>query len=175
MSDRYLAKLLVDRQVDQAFPVVQAIQPGVSIDAWRAFAGRLIAEPDRCGVMTVQADGYIYGLFTYRVEPSLRYVDVLMVDNFAVLDLFAPAAAATALVKAMDELAVRLGCGAIHTDLPKGDRLTPGYRRRMIGRFRDLGHHLESITLCKSPDRRQPMTAANLNTYPRDPVHNRTR
>ena len=175
MSDRYLAKPLVERQVDQAFPVVQAIQPGTSIEAWRAFARRLIAEPERGGVMTVQAAGYIYGLFSYRVEPSLQYGDVLVVENFAVLDLFSPAAAASALVKAMDELAKRRGCGAIHTGLPSGDRLTPDYRRWMIGRFRDLGHHLESITLCKSPDRHPPMTAANLNTYPPGSVHNRTR
>ena len=151
MPDRYTPLPLAMRQVDQAFPLVQSILPDITIDVWRRYAAALLdrASADR-GIMTVQALGYIHGLFSFRVDDSLQHGRSLLVDNFTVLDLFTPTAAATALVRSMDELANSLDCLAIHTYLPNGERLAPDYRRWMLRQFRDLGHQVESVTLCKA-------------------------
>ena len=44
--------------------------------------------------------------------------DLLVVDNFAVMDLFGPAGAAQTLIEAMEILAERHRCSAIHTLMP---------------------------------------------------------
>ncbi len=151
MPDRFTPLPLAMRQVDQAFPLVQSILPDITVDVWRRYAAALLdrAVTDR-GIMTVQALGYIHGLFSFRVEDNLQHGRSLLVDNFSVLDLFTPTAAATALVRSMDELAVTLDCRAIHTYLPNSERLAPDYRRWMLRQFRDHGHHVESVTLCKA-------------------------
>lgn len=139
------------RQVDQAFPLVQSILPDITIDVWRRYAASMLDRSfaDR-GIMTVQALGYIHGLFSFRVEDSLQHGRSLLVDNFTVLDLFTPAAPAIALLRAMDDLAEALDCRAIHTYLPNGERLAPDYRGWILRQFRDRGHHVESVALCKA-------------------------
>lgn len=150
MSDRFTPKPLSDRQIDQAFPLIQSILPGIRVEDWRHYAGRLISPSDRrTGIMTVQNRGYIYGLFSYRVDASLQHGSMLMVENFIVLDLFNPSGAAAALLEAMDALADDLGCSAIHTTLPNSEQFTPNYRRWLLSQFRTMGHMVESQTLCK--------------------------
>lgn len=150
MSDRFTPKPLSDRQIDQAFPLVQSILPGIRVEDWRHYASKLISPSDRLtGIMTVQNRGYIYGLFSYRVENNLQHGCMLMVENFIVLELFNPGGAASALLEAMDSLADELGCSAIHTTLPNSEQFTPNYRRWLLGQFRSMGHLVESQTLCK--------------------------
>ena len=95
----------------------------------------IIGTGERRGIMTAQADGYIYGLFSYYAGRNLEYGDTLIVENLAVLDLLTPKAVAAALVCEMDSLMAQLECRAIQTVLPNGKRLTPASRRSIVGRF----------------------------------------
>lgn len=170
MDDGFIAKPLGRRQIDQAYPLVCAMAPGLGVDQWRAFAAAVLdsatlgSSPDggagegrlpaSRGIMTVQnAQGYLHGLFSYTAEPHLLHGRTLCVDNFVVLDLFDVAGVAEALLRAMEGLARRLGCAAIHTTLP--DRPTRsgarhGSRRDPIPDcFRTEGHRQETIRFCK--------------------------
>jgi hypothetical protein len=174
MHDAYVAKPLVRRQIDQAFPVVQTIAPDLVVERWRAFAAVLIASGDLespaplhaeqveagadtaappahpRGIMTVQnSRGYIHGLFSYTVEEHLRHGRVLAVENFVVLDLFDQGGAAAELLQAMDELAQSLDCAAIHTNLPDNYSSLPEYCNWVLTRFREAGHAVETLRLCK--------------------------
>lgn len=130
--------------IDQAYPIVHTQLPTLTLDDWRHYARDLIvgARP-ACGVMTAQHGGYIRGIFCHWPDRSLLHGDLLVVDNFAVMDLFGPAGATQTLIDAMESMAERHGCGAIHTLLP-GRRITPFH-----GQLQAQGHHLSSVVLCK--------------------------
>ena len=168
MHDTYVAKPLIRRQIDQAFPVVQTIAPDLDVDRWRDFAAAVLsgreleseneptvrlgegAAPHPRGIMTVQnARGYIHGLFSYTAEEHLRHGRVLTVENFIVLDLFDMAGAADELLNAMDRVADDLGCSAIHTNLPDDYSTLPDYCNWLLTCFRDSGHEVETLRLCK--------------------------
>ena len=182
MHDTYVAKPLIRRQIDQAFPVVQTIAPDLDVERWRDFAAAILsvhelefedkstgrkeaAEPRPRGIMTVQNErGYIHGLFSYTVEEHLRHGRVLDVENFIVLDLFDMAGAADELLNAMDRLAEDLGCTAIHTNLPDDYSSLPDYCNWLLTCFRESGHEVETLRLCKRMidlDSPAPPDAAN--------------
>ncbi|CAO3351868.1 hypothetical protein [Azospirillum melinis] len=175
MDDGFIAKPLGRRQIDQAYPLVCAMAPGLGVDQWRAFAAAVLdsatlgdsAEgaagdgaagkgrpPASRGIMTVQnTQGYLHGLFSYTAEPHLLHGRTLCVDNFVVLDLFDVAGVAEALLQAMEGLARRLGCAAIHTTLPdrfaRSDSLQGSGRDPIPDCFRIEGHRQETIRFCK--------------------------
>jgi hypothetical protein len=168
MDDSFIAKPLGRRQIDQAYPLVCAIAPGLGVDQWRAFAAALLDSatvgsstkgrrgggtdglPAARGIMTVQnAQGYMHGLFSYSVEAQLLHGRTLCVDNFVVLDLFDVTGPAETLLQAMEGLARQLGCAAIHTTLP--ERYMPRDSRRtpIPDCFRTEGHRQETVRFCK--------------------------
>lgn len=165
MDDGFIAKPLGRRQIDQAYPLVCAMAPGLGIDRWRAFAAAVLDSatlegsgegrpPASRGIMTVQnAQGYLHGLFSYTAEPHLLHGRTLCVDNFVVLDLFDVAGVAEALLRAMEGLARRLGCAAIHTTLPdrfaRPESLEGSRRDPIPDCFRTEGHRRETIRFCK--------------------------
>lgn len=166
MDDGFVAKPLGKRQIDQAFPVVRAILPDLGVERWRAFAAAVLdraqgaadARVPRTGIMTVQnARGYIHGLFSYATEENLSHGRVLSVDNFIVHDLFNLPDAAVALLRAMDGIARGLGCSAIHTNLPQAYSTSVNYCNPVLNSFREEGHALETLRLCK------PLDGANDN------------
>ncbi|CAO3418340.1 hypothetical protein [Azospirillum endophyticum] len=159
MDDGFIAKPLGRRQIDQAYPLVCAIAPGLGVDQWRAFAAALLDDATRSGgsglpadrgIMTVQnAQGYMHGLFSYAVEPQLFHGRTLSVDNFIVLDLFDVAGIAGTLLQAMEGLARRLGCTAIHTTLPERYLSRASRRTPIPDCFHIEGHRQETIRFCK--------------------------
>lgn len=170
MDDSFIAKPLGRRQIDQAYPLVCAIAPGLGVDQWRAFAAALLDSatmggnaknggrnegrndglPAARGIMTVQnAQGYMHGLFSYAVELQLLHGRTLCVDNFVVLDLFDVAGPAETLLQAMEGLARRLGCAAIHTTLPDRYMQRDTRRNPIPDCFRTEGHRQETVRFCK--------------------------
>ena len=163
MHDTYVAKPLTCRQIDQAFPVVQTIAPDLDVERWRDFAAAVLSAQELefgeesterieaalrpRGIMTVQnARGYIHGLFSSTVEEHLRHGRVLAVENFIVFDM---AGAADELLNAMDSVAEGLGCTAIHTNLPDDYSSLPDYCNWLLTCFREAGHAVETLRLCK--------------------------
>lgn len=166
MDDGFIAKPLGKRQIDQAFPVVRAIHPDLGVERWRAFAAAMLDQTQgaagprmpRRGIMTVQNErGYIHGLFSYATEENLHHGRILAVDNFIVHDLFNLPGAAAALLRAMDGIARGLGCTAIHTNLPQAYSTSVNYCNPVLNCFREEGHALETLRLCK------PLDGANDN------------
>lgn len=154
MDDGFIAKPLAKRQIDQAYPLVRAVAPGLDVARWRAFAGALIGKPGPSvapsGIITAQnGHGYIHGLFSYSRDQHLHHGPILAVENFIVLDLFDPAAAAATLLRAMDAVAKALGCSAIHTNLAGPAAAPRQPRGDMLDRFREDGHAPEALRLCK--------------------------
>lgn len=147
--------------------MVQTIAPDLDVERWRDFAAAVLSAQELefgeestrrmeekylrpRGIMTVQnARGYIHGLFSYTVEEHLRHGRVLAVENFIVLDLFDTAGAADELLNAMDSVAEGLGCTAIHTNLPDDYSSLPDYCNWLLTCFREAGHAVETLRLCK--------------------------
>jgi len=161
MDDSFIAKPLGRRQIDQAYPLVCVAAPGLAVEQWRAFAAAVLdingeaggAPAPRTGIMTVQnARGYLHGLFSYAIEEHLRHGRVMTVDNFVVLDLFDVTGVAGTLLDAMDVLARRLGCSAIHTALPEHSIIDWTPNNRIADCFIRDGHRRETIRLCKNLD-----------------------
>lgn len=167
MDDGFIAKPLGLRQIDQAFPVVRTVLPDLGVERWRAFAAALIdraqdvgkANLPYTGIMTVQNElGYIHGLFSYAMEEHLNHGRILSVDNFIVHDLFNLAGATAALLRAMEGIARGIGCTAIHTNLPQTYAGSVNYCSPVLNCFREDGHTLETLRLCK------PLDGANDNS-----------
>jgi hypothetical protein len=157
MDDSFIAKPLGRRQIDQAYPLVCVIAPGLAVEQWRAFAAALLetggASTSRSGIMTVQnARGYLHGLFSYAIEEHLRHGRVMSVDNFVVLDLFDVPGVTGTLLQAMDGLARGLGCAAIHTTLPERCIFDDITNNPIADCFFSEGHRRETVRLCKSLD-----------------------
>ncbi len=132
-------------RVAQAFPLIQAALPEVTLAAWRAFAAALMSsapapgdapgnapggapggapgDPRRDtpegGILAV-TDGrdYIAGLCSYRVVPDLVHGRLLDASHFLAFDLLDRRPVAEALAEGIEDLARRHGCGAVHTLLP---------------------------------------------------------
>ncbi len=157
MDDSFIAKPLGRRQIDQAYPLVCTIAPGLAVEQWRAFAAAVLeaggATDARSGIMTVQnARGYLHGLFSYAIGEHLRHGRVMTVENFVVLDLFDLPGVAGTLVEAMDGLARGFGCTAIHTSLPERCIFDDTANNPIADCFFRQGHRRETIRLCKALD-----------------------
>lgn len=151
MSDLFLFARLMPKQIDQAWPIIQSSLPGAHIDDWRSFAKRMSDRPeDEGGIVVVKNGSYLHGLFSYTIAPHLTHGLVLNVDNVFVLDLFTPGMVADVLLDAVEDVALRHGCLAVHTLLPvaaPGDAFDGGHW--LTERFRNRGHCVETKLLCK--------------------------
>ena len=155
MTCRLEIKFLQHKEeIQQAYPLVQSIAPDLTLESWLAFASD-IDRPQPAGfgpggiVAAQSGRGYIHGLFSYLVEPNLRYGRILNVDNFVAFDLIDRWKVAPKLLSAMDEQANHHGCKAIYVRLP--DRLMRGPvgRQALLAKFQKYGHDLRSVGLCK--------------------------
>lgn len=150
MSDLFSLLPLGPKQIDQAYPIVQSIVPDLDVSVWRDFAEQIAARPrDQAGIITVQSQGYIHGLFSYVIEPHLIHERILLVDNLFVLDLFNPGAVAEGLLDAVDDLAEQHHCRVIHTSVPKRPSDARDQGDWILSLFKARGHCLENMTLCK--------------------------
>lgn len=154
MPRTFTAKTLSADQAAQAFPLIQTIVPSISLEHWSDFV-RLVNRPQapqarQAGIMTVQSErGYIHGLFCYTVGVDLRHGPVLSIENFVALDLVERELAVKALVNAMEKMAHRLDCRAIHVHLPDELVLPPESRQWLLSIFERAGHTVETVRLCK--------------------------
>ncbi|MCC7046010.1 MAG: hypothetical protein IT562_04790 [Alphaproteobacteria bacterium] len=115
-----IARLLDRSKIDQAYPLVRSLVPGITLSRWNAFVRpQLIVHSSAWphGVMTIQNHkGYILGLFSFEVRDDLYEsrtlcVDTIVVPNIPGRDLiwFAIADATDQLAKMNDCRAVRAG------------------------------------------------------------------
>ncbi len=139
-------------RVTQAFPLIQAALPAVTLAAWRAFAAALMtggAARDS-GILAVTDErNYIAGLCSYRVVPDLVHGRLLDAGHFLAFDLFDRRPVAEALAEGIEVMARDRGCSAVHTQLARrNDTLSePGDGLGEL--FAARGHRVETLGLCK--------------------------
>jgi hypothetical protein len=153
MSQRFRIAALAEHQIAQAYPVVQAVRPDITLEQWRAFAavcGAGRRPRAASGIMTVQDQrGYIRGLFSYSIERDLNHGRILLADNVIMLGMGDRGRLMAVLLEAMESLARQHGCAAIRTHLREAVDATDA-RLTVAERFRDGGHRIVGLTLCKT-------------------------
>jgi len=137
--------------IAQAYPLIQTVLPNVPLEAWIAFARALLQPggPLETGILSIVSEqGYIAGLSSYRVDPSLTHGHSLSADHFVALDMFDRHAVVEALAGALEALALKRRCGAVHTTLrdKNGEGGTDHTKSTLVQR----GHRLEAVRLCKA-------------------------
>ena len=152
-------KQLTNERLEQAFPLMQSSDPGLSLDRWLAFASQMMVEstggkPAPSGIMTVENEqSYIAGLFSYRCHQDLHRGKTLTAENFVALDFLDPRACAEALGTALDHLARQLGCSAILSLLNVSGPKSEGCARMMESVLRERGHETRGQVLCKAVEK----------------------
>lgn len=143
---------LTESRIGQAYPLIQAALPEVTLDAWQRFAEPLVAPSagPETGILTVESErGYIAGLSIYRIYFDLRHGSALVADHFMALDLFDRITVVHALAEALESLGREHGCVAVHTNVPdRGTKLRVS-ENSLVAALRERGHSLESLRLCK--------------------------
>jgi hypothetical protein len=130
-------------QAATVFPLLREAVPGLTLKAWLAFARRH-ANPRKAGeagIMVIRrvARSHPTGLFVYRREQDLTHGPILVTEHVVAVDVLDTAPVTNALLREMEQLAARLGCGAIRTVLLGPEQL-------LAERLADAGHAPEGET-----------------------------
>ncbi|MFQ5774047.1 MAG: hypothetical protein ACE5GS_05990 [Kiloniellaceae bacterium] len=139
-------------RIGQAFPLLQASLPEVSLEHWRKFASPLVSSRagPTSGILTVVSEqDYIAGLSIYRIEPDLQHGAALIAEHFMALDLFDRTAVVHALAEALEALGREHGCAAIHTSVPERYAKVRAVDGGLVSALCSRGHRVESLRLCK--------------------------
>ncbi len=158
MSDLYTIRPLTPERIDEAFPVIAVLDPGITPAEWADYAATLLAPSDPRhgnGILTVQdPQGRIIGISVYRIRPDLRRGRILDIENFAVVNLIKPQHAASALLKALEDLARERECECLSISLlnPKSRRTLREPGSRPSDLFRGAGFRADLARLRKCLD-----------------------
>ncbi len=142
---------LTAERIAQAFPLIQASLPQVTLEAWHDFAAALVAQgaPAATGIILVVGErDTIGGLCSYRVERDLVHGLLLNADHFLALDLLDRRAVAHALAAGVEELARQRHCTAIHTNLIRPPDTAPA-GGGLVDVLCTRGHRIETLGMCK--------------------------
>ena len=129
MRDRkpvpYSVRHLGRDRIRQAFSLIQAVDPALSLEAWRRYARprvetRCPGGMPRRGILALEDQrGCILTLMEYHVETDLHDGRILRCTCLAAVDLLNPRAALRALVRGIRQCAEAMGCRAIHVTAPR--------------------------------------------------------
>lgn len=165
MSERFSSEPLAEDRIAQAYPLVRMVAPGMTLHEWRKRAlvyvhatearpaGRKgtngkAAGQAPCGMRAIRnRDGYIHGLFSYRVEADSA-PPRLLVEHFIAFDLLARAELVATMLEVIDALARAHGCATIHT--PIGDGALMAIDDPVIAWFVAGGHRREGDRMAKA-------------------------
>lgn len=149
---RYTAFSLDRSRIAQAYPLVQAAT-GLSLAQWRRFALSILAKSgaaraDRGVRCLAGPDGYINGLYRFLTAEHMTCGRILLCSDVVALDIVGVADAERALYADMDAVARRLGCRAVHVQMPTGTggaMPAPGVERCLA----DQGFVPEAVEMCR--------------------------
>ncbi len=152
----YVIGSLSPEQIPQAFPVVKAINPEITLESWSNYAALFVAPPSKLepsGIVTVQCPkGYIHGLACCRAKHDLQLGRVLAVENFVSLDLAGGRRAAGALLQATEDKARDWNCICVCLSLlgETARQAAAGRDHPVVQLFQTEGYRLEPLRLAKS-------------------------
>jgi hypothetical protein len=147
-------KTLTPDRVDQAFPLIQAVAPNITLEAWRRFAAPLVPQPGQVGpaaggiLFAEDERGYMAGMVAYRIQHDLEHGPILVAEHFVAFDFFERDKIAEALARALEGLAAGHRCAAVHTVLPEGAERSR--REWLIDMLKLRGHRPHCFALRKA-------------------------
>lgn len=151
MIDGFSAKPLALNKINQAYALVRAARPDMTVDGWRAMASEYIEEPPvdgpaGRGVVAVQNEqGYIVGLFCYVACDDMRHGPTLRIENLTALDLFDQVGVMAALLDEIEALARRTRRRAVLADQPACSRPDSESGRLVAAWFADTENVSEGL------------------------------
>lgn len=150
MPAPYTVKDLAADKIAQAYPVIRAGYPHVTLDEWSVFAKRRIRPtnegPSTRGILVVEtARGYMQGLFCYYVMDDALGGRTFVGDTFVVLDVIGVEAPLAALLRAAERRAGDFGCDHVSLCLPSALAPLAPPESRVCSGLLDSGHVIESI------------------------------
>lgn len=150
---------LAPEQAGTVFPLLREAIPGLLLPAWLRFA-RLVTAPRRAGqsgikVVRRSPRPMPCGLFIWRRDDDPAHGAVLVAQHLLAIDLLDPGPMMAVLVRELEVLAPRLGCGGIRTmvigpDAPLAARLLAA--RLMAAGYASAGSVMWK-QLAPAPDR----------------------
>jgi hypothetical protein len=121
----YRVRNLGPDRLRQAYSLVQAVHPRLSLEAWRRYARSRLERRGttgpaaRRGILSLENQhGCILALYAFRVEPDLLQGRALRCEYLAAVDLLNPRQALRALIEAICQRAHLTGCTAIRIATP---------------------------------------------------------
>jgi GNAT superfamily N-acetyltransferase len=147
MKAAYSIGPLAPDRIEQVYPLAREIAEDLTPEDWCDYARTVIGTPAESGrprgIVVAELDGYVRGMFTYRVEPDLGPRRILELRNFAAVQVVRRKPLADALMDAADELARMHDCGVVHAHIPAKSAWALSY-------FEDHGHEVETLCLCQT-------------------------
>ena len=151
-DDLMKVQLLTEGKVAQVYPLIQLLQPKLSLEAWHRFTAAHLGDGDivERGILTVEDDrGTVFAMLTYAIDPDLSHGRALVAkDLIAVtpLDKF-KRAAISALFEAVENLAKEKHCWAVHTRISEAEARKEEDALRLS--LLEEGHAVDHVVLCK--------------------------
>ena len=140
------ARRLEREETAAAYALVRSAAPGVTLDQWTGFAGRLAGQGG--GVIGVDAaGGPLIGIAAYRTDLSLVHGRLLRVELLAAFELRRSAPVRTALLEALEVAAREAGCSAIGLALNAQGAAMPAPGR--IETWQALGYRAGPLQLVR--------------------------
>jgi len=107
------------------FPLLREAIPALTLPAWLRFARRITA-PRQAGQSGIKVARRLprpmpCGLFIWRRNEDLEHGSVLVAEHLVAIDLLDPEPVMACLVRELEALAQRLGCGGIRTMVIRPD------------------------------------------------------
>lgn len=129
------------------FPLIQAVEPGLQLPQWLGYARRMAKgrrSRAREGIVVARRRGLMMpcGAVCYRLDRDLRHGTLLTAEHFIAMDLLYPQQVRAALSRALEVMAVELGCVIIRSIVSEGDI-------EVVEELRLAGHSEEGRTLTK--------------------------
>jgi hypothetical protein len=132
-------------QADEAYPLIRAIAPEVTLEAWRDYVQRRY----RMGGLLALWDGKngIVGVLSYRLGERMRHGLVLALDDFVTFELSQAAPGRQVLLAAAEKLGRDMGCTGL--ELRLGSRGLADEHSSKAHGWTTLGLSLDSVIFVK--------------------------
>lgn len=160
MEVRFIAKALPPDRVMQAYPLLQASEPSLTLERWQEFAeGRSNTGNGKtgngktgcnCGIIAVESEnGYLHGLFTFDIAEDLTLGRTLFIDNIVVADLVRRRPVVEAMIDKIEALAAAHDCRAQRIHLSEDNPIAASDRPNLVELFVSRGNEITNLGLSK--------------------------
>lgn len=111
--DHYAIDRVRAEEMDSLFALVRLGSGDITLDQWRAMAGRMAdLPPDKGGALAARDGmGRARGLLVFSITPAHMSGPVLQIERLTAFDLTSPADVGAALIRAAMDVAVATRCG----------------------------------------------------------------